>query len=73
MKKKEILDDLEIYLDPKPLTKEEELGLSLFIRKIKNKSSAHNAKQTKFAAQGCSNLGLDTNQKFQLVGKTLDQ
>jgi hypothetical protein len=35
MKKKEILDDLEIHLDPKPLTKEEALGLSLFIRQLK--------------------------------------
>lgn len=37
MKKKEILDDLEIYVDPKPLTKDEELGLSLFIRQLKEK------------------------------------
>ncbi|MEI6021652.1 MAG: hypothetical protein WCR21_11035 [Bacteroidota bacterium] len=39
MKKKEIIADLEIYLDPKPLTKEEELGLSLFIRKLKIKAA----------------------------------
>ena len=35
MKKKEILDDLEIYCDPKPLTKDEELVLSLFIKQLK--------------------------------------
>ena len=39
MKKKEILDDLEIYIDPKPLTKDEELGLSLFIRRLKGKKA----------------------------------
>lgn len=39
MKKKEILDDLEIYIDPKPLTKDEELGLSLFIRQLKAKKA----------------------------------
>jgi hypothetical protein len=39
MKKKEILDDLEIYVDPKPLTKDEELALSLFIRQLKNKKA----------------------------------
>ena len=39
MKKKEILDDLEIHLDPKPLTKEEELGLSLFIRQLKKRKA----------------------------------
>lgn len=39
MKKKEILDDLEIYVDPKPLTKDEELGLSLFIKQLKGKKA----------------------------------
>lgn len=39
MKKKEILDDLEIYIDPKPLTKEEEIALSLFIRQLKAKKA----------------------------------
>lgn len=39
MKKKEILDDLEIHVDPKPLTKEEELALSLFIRQLKKKKA----------------------------------
>lgn len=37
MKKKEILDDLELYVDPTPLTKEEEVGLSLFIKQLKEK------------------------------------
>lgn len=37
MKKKDILDDLEIYVDPKPLTKEEQQALSEFIKKLKNK------------------------------------
>lgn len=35
MKKKEALDDLDLYIDPKPMTKEEEIALSLFIRKLK--------------------------------------
>jgi hypothetical protein len=39
MKKKEILDDLEIYVDPKPLTKDEELALSLFIKQLKVKQA----------------------------------
>lgn len=39
MKKKEISDDLEIYIDPKPLTKEEEIALSLFIRQLKEKKA----------------------------------
>jgi len=39
MKKKEILDDLEIHVDPKPLTKDEELALSLFIRQLKEKNA----------------------------------
>ena len=39
MKKKEILDDLEIYVDPKPLTKDEELALSLFIKQLKAKKT----------------------------------
>ena len=43
MKKKEILDDLEIYVDPKPLSKEEGLALSLFIRQLKEKK--HSAQQ----------------------------
>ncbi len=39
MKKKEILDDLEIYVDPTPLTKDEQLALSLFIRQLKEKKA----------------------------------
>lgn len=39
MKKKEILGDLEIYVDPKPLTKAEELGLSLFIKQLKGQKA----------------------------------
>ncbi|WP_395617886.1 hypothetical protein [Aquirufa sp.] len=37
MKKKEILNDLELYVDPTPLTKDEEVGLSFFIRQLKEK------------------------------------
>lgn len=43
MKKREILDDLEIYVDPKPLSKEEALALSLFIKQLKEKK--HSAQQ----------------------------
>ena len=43
MKKKEALEDLEIYVDPKPLTKEEELGLSAFIRKLKGEKARRSA------------------------------
>ncbi len=39
MKKKEILEDLEIFVDPKPLTKQEELALSLFIKQLKEKKT----------------------------------
>ncbi len=39
MKKKTIKDDLEIIVDPKPLTKEEEIALSVFIKKLKAKKS----------------------------------
>jgi len=48
MKKKEILEDLEIYVDPKPLTEEEGIALSLFIRQLKAKKvqQATRAKQT---------------------------
>ena len=41
MKKKENINDLEIYIDPKPLTKEEEKALSLFIRQLKEKKKGH--------------------------------
>ena len=37
--KLEILDDLEIFVDPKPLTKQEELALSIFIRQLKAKKA----------------------------------
>ena len=37
MKNKEILEDLELFVDPKPLTKEEQVGLSSFIRDLKKK------------------------------------
>jgi hypothetical protein len=40
MKKKEILEDLEIYVDTKPLTKEEELALSLFIKQLNAKKTS---------------------------------
>jgi hypothetical protein len=33
-----ILDDLELQVDPTPLSKEEEIGLSLFIRQLKEKT-----------------------------------
>ncbi len=42
MKKKEILDDLELHVDPTPLTVEEEIGLSLFIRQLKEKKAKPN-------------------------------
>ena len=35
MRKRDALDDLELHIDPTPLTKEEQIGLSEFIRKIK--------------------------------------
>lgn len=47
MKKKEILDDLEIYVDPKPLTKEESIALSLFIRRLKEKKAQRPTAPTK--------------------------
>jgi hypothetical protein len=37
--KKKIIDDLEIYVDPKPITKEEALALSLFIQSHKKKKT----------------------------------
>ena len=40
MKKKSKLDDLEIFVDPKPLTKKEELELSKFIKELKSKSKS---------------------------------
>jgi hypothetical protein len=38
MKKKKKLDDLEILIDPKPLTKKEALALSKFIKELKSKT-----------------------------------
>lgn len=54
MRKKDALDDLELYIDPKPLTKEEEIALSLFIKKLKEKAQHLNTansarRQTKSA------------------------
>ena len=49
MKKKKNLDDLEIHVDPKPLTKEEELALSVFIKKLKAKDKKQ-SNTRKFAA-----------------------
>jgi hypothetical protein len=40
MKQKKKLDDLEIFVDPKPLTKEEEIALSKFIKELKSKSKS---------------------------------
>jgi hypothetical protein len=40
MKKKFFLNDLEIFVDPKPLTKEEEIALSKFIKELKSKSKS---------------------------------
>jgi hypothetical protein len=41
MKKKEIANDLELYIDPRPLTKDEKVALCLFIKQLKeNKHSA---------------------------------
>ena len=37
-KKSRTPDDLEIFIDPTPLTKEEEIGLSKFIKKLKAKA-----------------------------------
>ncbi len=39
MKKKDALDDLELHIDPTPLTKEEEIELSKFIRQLKEKAA----------------------------------
>ena len=37
MKQKKKSDDLEIFVDPKPLTKEEAIALSNFIKELKSK------------------------------------
>lgn len=38
--KKDILDDLELQVDPTPLSREEEAELALFIRQHKEKTAA---------------------------------
>jgi len=38
MKKKNSIDDLELYVDPTPLTQHEKIGLSDFIKKLKEKN-----------------------------------
>ena len=40
MKKKRKFDDLEILVDPKPLTKKEEQELSKFIKELKSKAKS---------------------------------
>ena len=50
MKKKEILDDLEIYVDLKPLTEDESIALSLFIRQLKSKKAQRPTAPKKNAA-----------------------
>lgn len=39
--KKEILEDLELQVDPTPLTKAEEAGLALYIKQLKEKKTEH--------------------------------
>jgi hypothetical protein len=39
MKKTEAIKDLEIYIDPKPLSNEEAVELGLFIKQLKAKSA----------------------------------
>ena len=39
MKKTEAIKDLEIYIDPKPLSNEEAIELSIFIKQLKAKSA----------------------------------
>ena len=45
MKRKDPLDDLELYLDPTPLTKAEEKALSEFIKKMKDKPKKTHSKK----------------------------
>lgn len=40
MKQKKILHDLKIAIDPKPLTKKEEIALSKFIKELKSKAKS---------------------------------
>jgi len=46
MKKKNKSKDLEIFVDPTPLTKKEEVALSKFIKELKSKAKS----KKKFAA-----------------------
>ena len=47
MKQKKKLDDLEVFVDPKPLTKEETIALSNFIKELKSKAkSSQDIKRT---------------------------
>ncbi|MBI4945948.1 MAG: hypothetical protein HY840_06060 [Bacteroidetes bacterium] len=48
MKKKKTTDDLEIFVDPKPLTKIEELALSRFIKELKSKAKSRKKKRTNY-------------------------
>lgn len=53
MKKRDSLDDLELHIDPTPLTKEEELELSKFIRQLKEKAARkklHKKRKIRLAA-----------------------
>ena len=50
MKKTEAIKDLEIYIDPKPLSNEEAIELSIFIKQLKAKSAqrpTHKLQHTK--------------------------
>ena len=40
MKKKKIIEDMEIVVDPKPLTQEEKIALGKFIKELKNKAKS---------------------------------
>lgn len=46
--KKEILEDLELQVDPTPLTKAEEAGLALYIKQLKEKKQNIKVNQSKF-------------------------
>ena len=45
MKRKDPIDDLELYIDPTPLSKEEQINLSAFIRKLKASTKKSKANQ----------------------------
>ncbi len=46
MKRKDPLDDLELYVDPTPLTKEEAIALSEFIRELKSADKKNYARKS---------------------------